>query len=347
MKKKRMAFMGFRHGHILGLYQLARETETLEIVGACEEDPATRDALADGPVAITHSDYRTLLEETAPEIVAVGDAYARRGAIARTALARGLHVIADKPICTTLEDLDEIERLARENRCCIGCQLDLRSQGKYRTLRRLIRKERAIGEVHAIGFNGEHPLMYGERPAWYFEPGMHGGTINDIAIHAIDLIPWLTGLSFRRIHAARNWNANFAAEPHFRDAAQMMLSMNNGCGVLGDVSYLSPDSMGYHFPLYWRFTFWGREGVLESTASSPEITLFRAGETQATPIRPEESPGGDYLHSFLREIDGETRDLSPSSAEVLESSRITLQTQYAADTQATNVDTASARAGTA
>ncbi|MEZ4683286.1 MAG: hypothetical protein R2932_54665 [Caldilineaceae bacterium] len=55
-------------------------------------------------------------------------------------------------------------------------------------LRNLIRSG-LIGEIHAINFGGQHPLMLDTRAAWYFEPGKHGGTINDIAIHAVDAIP--------------------------------------------------------------------------------------------------------------------------------------------------------------
>ena len=38
--------------------------------------------------------------------------------------------------------------------------------------------------------------MYGTRPN-YFEEGKHGGTINDIAIHGIDLYRISTGLTVR------------------------------------------------------------------------------------------------------------------------------------------------------
>ncbi len=68
------------------------------------------------------------------------------------------------------------------------------------------------------------------------EEGKHGGTINDIAVHALDLIPWITGHKFKRIVAARCWNALAKRCPHFKDAAQLMLEMDNGAGVMGDVS---------------------------------------------------------------------------------------------------------------
>ena len=36
---------------------------------------------------------------------------------------------------------------------------------------------------------------------WYFEEGKHGGTINDIAIHGIDLVRYLTGKNVTKIGA--------------------------------------------------------------------------------------------------------------------------------------------------
>ncbi|MCP4516547.1 MAG: EamA family transporter, partial [Delftia sp.] len=45
-----------------------------------------------------------------------------------------------------------------------------------------------IGAVQTMSMSGQHPLRLGERPAWYFEPGRHGGTITDIGVHAVDLI---------------------------------------------------------------------------------------------------------------------------------------------------------------
>ena len=61
----RIAFAGFRHAHIEGLYALAHRHPATEIVGASEPDPATRQRLADGgAIQLTRSDY--------PELLAVG-----------------------------------------------------------------------------------------------------------------------------------------------------------------------------------------------------------------------------------------------------------------------------------
>ena len=91
-----------------------------------------------------------------------------------------------------MADLDRIEALAREKNLKVGCMLTMRDAAAFIGARNLIQAGR-IGEVHAIAFGGQHPLLLGSRPGWYFEQGKHGGTITDIGIHAIDALPWVTG----------------------------------------------------------------------------------------------------------------------------------------------------------
>ncbi len=325
----KVAFAGFRHGHILGLYALAAKHPGLEIVAACEEDESTRKNLAANPdVKVTHDNFDRMLAEVPCDIVAVGDYFARRGSLLIKALQQGKHVIADKPICTDIAELNEIAKLAEAGKLKVGCQLDLRSNTVMCGARKLI-KSGAIGEIHAIQFGGQHPLNLNSRPAWYFEDGKHGGTINDIAIHGIDIIPWLTGLEFTEVVAARTWNAFAAPYPNFNDAGQFMAKMNNGCGVMGDVSYFAPNSCGFKLPYYWRFTAWGINGVLEFGCNEPMLKLSESGSSGISMIAPPMVAGPNYLEQFLDDINGKPVELD--TAKVIESARNTLLTQQAAD----------------
>ncbi len=328
----KFAFAGFRHAHIVDLYKQANAHPDIEIVAACEENKEARQAADnENTVEITHSLFTAMLAEVDCEVIAVGDVFARRGCILIEALKAGRHVIVDKPICTRLEELDEITALAADKSLAIGCKLDLRDWGAFRQMATMIRS-REIGEVPAITFGGQHPLNYDSRPAWYFEKDRHGGTLNDIAVHAIDYIRWATGLEFAAINAARNWNADLPQAPDFKNAAQAMLTMQNGCGVLGDVSYLSPDGFGYRFPHYWRMKFWGRDGVLETSFNTGEVVLYRRDASEPKRIPAGENRTGGYLEDFLREINNEEAagdDLR--TADVLLASRTALRLQEAAD----------------
>ena len=51
----RLAFIGFRHGHVMGLYKGALAHSGVDVVAACEEDPQAAAALrAAGAVEFTH-----------------------------------------------------------------------------------------------------------------------------------------------------------------------------------------------------------------------------------------------------------------------------------------------------
>ena len=333
----RLAVVGFRHGHIFGLYRRAQEMAGVEVVAACEEDQATREEVASkGVVEINYRDFEEMLATVECDAVAVGDYFGKRGSLLIKALSQGKHVISDKPICTRLEELDTIERLSAQHRLKVGCMLDMRDAPQFLGVRNLVRQG-IIGEIHAISFSGQHPLLLGRRAAWYFEPGKHGGTINDIGIHAIDAIPWITGLRFTLVNAARCWNAFAMGFPHFRDAGQMMLTMDNGCGVLGDVSYFAPDSCGYTLPFYWRMTFWGREGVIETCMTAKGVSLVLNGESALrTEPLPEGNPGG-YLESFIGDLEGEAEEGELCTESVLSAARIALTVQRAADTNSCSV----------
>ncbi|CAN5786422.1 Gfo/Idh/MocA family oxidoreductase [soil metagenome] len=327
----KLAFVGFRHAHMYAMHQHVQARPEIEVVAACEEDANTRQILAArGDIQITHEHLDAMLAQVECEVVAVGDYYARRGELILKLLAQGKHVLVDKPVCTSLTELDAIEQQVQKTGLKLGCMLDMRDSPQVIGLRNLIRND-VIGEVHAIAFGGQHPLLLGSRPAWYFEPGKHGGTINDIAIHAVDALPWITGRAFSQIMAARTWNAFATDYPHFNDAAQMMLTLDNGCGILGDVSYFMPDSMGYVLPLYWRLTFWGRKGVLETSTISDHIMVALNGERapRQEPLPPG-NPAG-YLTAFLHDIAGAPQDQELTTETVLRAARIVLQIQQTAD----------------
>jgi len=330
----RLAVVGFRHGHIFSLLRQAQEMEGIEVVTACEEDPTTRaEVVSKGAVAIDYDDFDQMLATVDCDAVGIGDYFGKRGSLAIRALSAGKHVLSDKPLCASLNELDQIEALCAEKGLKVGCALTLRDSPQFIGVRDLVRQG-TIGEIHAISFNGQHPLLLTTRPQWYFEPGKHGGTINDIGVHAMDAIPWITGLSFAVVNAARCWNAFATGFPHFQDAGQMMLTMENGCGVLGDVSYSSPDSGGYSLPFYWRMTFWGRDGVIETYLAAKGTSVLVNGESA---LRTEPLPAGDpggYLKAFVNDVNEELGADAPCTASVLRASRVALTIQKAADSGA-------------
>ena len=300
-----LAFAGLRHGHILALYAAAAARDDVNVVGAWEEDPAARAAAAQTVKAPFYADYDALLEDKRVDTVAVGDYYGARGQRILKALARGKRVISDKPVCTDMKELEDIRALSLKVGRGVTCMLDLRYDPAVNTARSLVRRG-VIGRVLAADFTGQHPLDWGKRPMWYFEEGKHGGVINDIAIHGLDALTYITGQEFARPVAARCWNAFARHAPQFLDCAQFMCEYDGGMGVAADVSYAAPDGCGYSLPSYWRFNLWGEEGAVEFRYGGGELTLsLRNKGIETIPCEPYV---GDALTDSMRPFDAEAQE---------------------------------------
>lgn len=326
----RIAFAGFRHPHIFSLWDATNARADCQIAAACETDAPTRKQLqSGGKIHLTHTDFENMLRDSGCNIVAIGDVYARRGALAIAALKAGKHVISDKPLCTNLEELEQIARLARESSLSVSCQLDLIEAGVMRRLREVIRAG-TLGRICTITIGAQHPLRYGSRAAWYFESGQHGGTINDIGIHIFDLATWLTGSEWVSLISAREWNAKAAAAPHFKDCAQFHGLLQNGTSCFADVSYLAPDKLGYELPYYWRITVHGTCGLAEAGYAVPHLTVVTDNDTAV-----QEFPGAigeprGYLQDFLDEISEVPIAEGLTTQRVLHVSRWALEAQLIA-----------------
>ena len=198
-----------------------------------------------------------------------------------------------------------------------------------------------LGEIGCINMTAQHPLLYGSRPMWYFANGMHGGTINDIAIHGVDIVRFITGLGIKNITAARTWNHFAIAEPSFRDCGQFMIELDNGAGFIADVSYAAPASCGFSLETYWRLTFWGTKGVAEykmkgygsvgiDDDSAVLLQVALDGDQGFSPTMTLKSYNVTGLGEFMREINGD-HDLLIDTHEVIRTSRDVLLIQAAAN----------------
>lgn len=312
----KLAFAGIRHGHVIGLYRAARAHEGVTVAGAWEEDcQAAQDArtVMDVPFYVSYED---LLADQTVDAVAVGDYYGIRARRIVRALEAGKHVICDKPLCVSLDELETISRLSLEKKLHVDCMLDLRYDPAVNEARRMVRSGR-LGRIHAVNFTGQHPLNYGVRPMWYFEAGKHGGVINDIAIHGLDAVRYITGLDFVRSVAARTWNAFAVQEPDFKDCGQFMAEFEGGAGVTGDVSYAAQSGLADKMPSYWRFTFWGEDGSLEFKVGTDQLIYAARGADDLQMIAASSVQSG-WLDDFLKPFDeGAQRDVFASQHAVL------------------------------
>lgn len=323
-----IAFAGFRHDHIFVLYNMAIAHKDFCVVGAFEKNNEARlNAEAKG-VTFVYDNYSDLLVDESVDVVAIGSCYGDRGKMAIEALMAGKHVICDKPLCTDLNELDKIEHLSKEKNLCVSCMFTMRFENKINAVKKIIENGN-LGKINNVYIGGQHPLQYGRRPMWYFEKEKHGGVINDIAIHGIDLLTYLFGEEVVRINAARTWNCYAETQVDFKDSAQFMLTTKNNVGVICDVSYAIPNGVEFDLPFYWQFYIWGTKGVISFSFNEKETKYYLSGSKESLTIK-EENFATDYLSDFIKLVNGE-KDVVLSSQDVFDSTRKTLEIQQVAN----------------
>ena len=322
----RILFYGFRHGHILGCYRQAQQNPDVQIVAAIEENtPARLAAQEQLGITIDADGYDLWLEDPTLDTVAIGGAYGDRGAAIIKALQHGKHVLSDKPVCTSLFELAEIRALASAKGLKVGCLLDLRKIPAAAPVKALLESGR-MGKVKSIGFTGQHCIDYAHRPGWYFEPGKHGGTINDIAIHAVDFIPYLTGQKISTVYCARTWNSFATRHPDFCDSATFMAETDGGASILADVSYAAPSQV-FSMPTYWNFQIWCEKGLVTFCCSKPDVTIYEDGASG-----PEVLSGIPAATNILADFIAEVQQNSDTfTASVLSATETALRLQEIAD----------------
>ena len=306
----KLAFAGFRHYHIMTLYNMVKDDASVTLTGCFEENEDAKKAAENNGVTFNYNSYEEILKDSDVEAVAIGDYYGKRGKMVIDALKAGKHIICDKPICTDLSELDEIEKLSKEKNLQVCCMFDLRYMPQIPKVCEIV-KNGDLGKIVNMSFTGQHCLDYGKRPMWYFEEWMHGGTVNDIAIHGIDLIRYLTGMDITYADAVRTWNSYATEEPGFKDCAMLMARLENGAGVMADISYSSPSSAPT-IPSYWEFRFWCQRGMMEFGYSSPEVRIYKEGEREVIRVQGENT-GKNWLTDLLYEIDTGDRTATRSA----------------------------------
>ena len=319
-----VAFAGFQHGHIEYLYTLAQEHPDYTVLGCFEKDAATRKAMEEKHnMVFNFETYEDLLNDDRIEVVMIGDYFAARGDLAIKALRAGKHVMCDKPICTELDEIDEIEALCTKNDLKCLCMLDMRYACYADKAKELI-ENNAIGDVRIIHFTGQHPLCYDTRAKWYFEEGKHGGTINDIGVHGVDFVRFLTsGKNLTKIDYAKSWNSYAYNHPFFLDCGQFAAEFED-VQVTADVSYASP-SWTAGVPTYWEFTIWGSTGMMRLSLKHKTIEVY-TDKQETIEVGPDPKK---FLDELKLELSGETTKLSMYN--ILESQRQVLKLQKASE----------------
>ena len=211
----------------------------------------------------------------------------------------GKHVLAEKPMTTTLEDALAMVRGCREQGVKLGTGYHLRTHPGHLMARRAI-AEGALGKVvlaqgqwgFGVRGQGAPPPRTGLRQ-WWDDPEMIGGasTIMGTGVHVVDLLRFLLGQEVTEVTAITDGQTN---QQQLEQLATMTLRFDGGTIATVCCGRLMPDSRN-------DFAVYGSDGRVTGRATLWESRQGRVEVVSETVNRIHTCPS-EYLGNFIAEL---------------------------------------------
>ena len=192
-----------------------------------------------------YEDYRKMLDELKPDIVAVFG-LAHLGEASIEAVRRRCHVISEKPLALRLEELRTLRKERDSAGVRVSAILPYRLFPAFVAARKAIVEEGLIGEPVLVCVQKSYRWGGPEsRPEYYRYRKTYGGTIPWIGTHGIDYIRYVTGLEYANVTAQHAVKVN-KDYPECEDCAALLFEMTNGGQAVLTLSYLRPAKAPSH-----------------------------------------------------------------------------------------------------
>jgi predicted dehydrogenase len=223
--------------------------------------------------------------------------------VAKVFLEAGIHVICDKPLTTSVDDADELVRLATERRLVFAVTYNYTGYPMVKEARERV-SAGALGALRKVvveysqGWLSTLLEAEGHKQAeWRGDPERAGSSLalGDIGTHAFNLMHYVTGLEVRRLFADLGTVVEGRA---LEDDAVVLLDLEDGVrGVMlvsqiatGERNQLLLRVYGSDAALHWSQEDPDRLRLVDSVGT--ETVLFRGGDVGPHATRATRLPGG-------------------------------------------------------
>ena len=180
--------IGERH---LRCFQATRRAQ----VSLCELNPVLRTTVAERYQITDVFDNLESALAGKPEAVVVCTPAHLHLPLAVAAAKRGIHLLIEKPLGTTLEGVETLQAEVRERKLVAGVAYVYRAHPALASMREAIRSGRFGEPVQVVGTFGQHFPFY--RPAYretyYQSHATGGGAVQDALTHVVNAGEWLVG----------------------------------------------------------------------------------------------------------------------------------------------------------
>jgi predicted dehydrogenase len=178
--------MGLSHCAILSAHQ------EVEVVAICDSASYLTSAMSKQMNAKTFKNYAKMIKEEELDAVIVSTPNSTHFEIAKMALANGLHVFLEKPLCLDPNQSVRLSELANEYHVVNQVGYHNRFLGTFQEMRKLI-KNNAIGDLYHIEGTAYGQVVIRQKAGrtWRSKKSEGGGCLHDYACHVVDLMNFI------------------------------------------------------------------------------------------------------------------------------------------------------------
>lgn len=134
-------------------------------------------------------------------------------------------VLCEKPLALNVEDAREMVQACRDAGVILRVAFQIRLERMLHRVREIVASG-ALGELRLITF--ERTARIDQPGAWRSDPAQ-GGILYDVATHLLDLIPWLTGATYREVFAFSHPDRR---DGQSDDTIAILARMTGGCTAI-------------------------------------------------------------------------------------------------------------------
>ncbi|MDR6550095.1 Gfo/Idh/MocA family oxidoreductase [Paenibacillus qinlingensis] len=266
MKTLRVGMISFAHGHAFSYFNHLAQSPEVSIIGIAEEDRNRVAAIVEQHSIPYYANYQDLLAQDIDAVIICSENVHHAKLVFAAAQAKK-HVLCEKPLGTTMEEMEAMIAACKEN----GVQLMTAFPCRY--LAAVVRAKEAIdrgdiGDIVAIkGTN------HGGNPGgWFINKDLSGGgAVLDHTVHVMDLMNWFLQSKVKEVYA---YGATlFREELEVEDAGMVHVKFENGVFAVLDTSWSRPKS----FPTWGDVTMEivGTKGVISVDGFAQKNDLYR------------------------------------------------------------------------
>jgi predicted dehydrogenase len=272
MRTIRIGMISFAHSHGNSYLQELIKLDNVEIVGLYDPE-YDRVAPHVEKLGIPYYDDHMELLETDIDAVVICSENIEHGRYTADAARAGKHVLCEKPLGISIEQMQEMIAVCRDNNVQLMTAFPCRYLAAVRDAKAAI-DQGAIGEILAIKGTNK-----GRMPGrWFIDPTLSGGgAVLDHTVHVMDLMNWILQSEPEEVYAevGELFHDNLGID----DAGMIHVKFRNGVIGILDPSWSRPT--GYIHGADVTMEIVGTKGVVSMNgfAQANEVYLSESGKT--------------------------------------------------------------------